>query len=328
MPSVLARVLVGLASVAALVLAYALPGSYVLAAGMLVFNALPLLLRLPIGVPLPAGEGTLLVTGRNAAQRMDATVRILGVLSWLAFAWAASLRPGEVMLSLFAALGGTGTAVLALLGLVGLVFKPDGDAHGVALDRETLTVNGPGGAHVLRYADLRNVELDGRRIWLATAGERLVVDVLGNAKRAAEIRQAILDAKAKQEREARRDTRGAKELHRPSGMSAREWLGRIDALVAAGRERNAYRGAAIDEEALWTLLRDDGANGEARAAAARVLASSPDEEMRVRVASTAAEISSEPVRLRVALAMNPDAERAASEMEALDMEELRRTAGV
>jgi hypothetical protein len=152
--------------------------------------------------------------------------------------------------------------------------------------------------------------------------------VSGPAKRAVEIAARIREAKAKAEAEAQREVRGAKELHRPSGMSAREWLGRIDALVAAGRDANAYRGAAIDEEALWSVLRDDDAEAGTRAAAARVLASSGDAAQRVRVALTATEFPTEAVRVRIEHALVPDAEDAAAKLEELDLVELRRTAGV
>jgi len=96
-------------------------------------------------------------------------------------------------------------------------------------------------------------------------------------------------------------------------------------LVAGGRARSAYRGTAIDEAALWTVVHDNDAGVEARA---RVLATSPDPAVRVRVASVVEELPTEAVRMWIGIAMKPDAEEAAAELEALDLEELRRKAGV
>jgi hypothetical protein len=111
-------------------------------------------------------------------------------------------------------------------------------------------------------------------------------------------------------------------------MTPREWLGRIDAFAAAGRSPGAYRGAGLDEDHLWSVLSDADAHVDARAAAARVLASSENPELRTRVATSVKEIADDAARVRVEVAMRTDADEAAAELDALEMAELRKDAGV
>lgn len=324
-----ARVSIGVASVAAFVLGYALPGSYALAAGMLAFLLLPLLVRLPIGVPTRTNDGLEIVTGQDAARRIDVTVRIMGALAWLAFAWAVSVGRDAMLFAVFGVLIGNGCGLLALFGLFGRVFSPTRGAHAVTLDRETLSIISADGSHVFRYGDVEKVDVDGNRIGISAGGERILIHVAGPPTVAAEIGRAILEAKARATRNRADDRPGVRELHRPRGMGTREWLGRIDALAAASRDPSAYRGGAnIDEGELWTLFNDEAADADVRAAAARVLAAAPDEAVRVRVAAAAAGIADDGVRGRVRVALNGDAESAAAEMDWLEMEELRKGAGV
>jgi len=265
-----ARGAIGAAAIASFFLAFALPGWWPLAAG-LAFFLLPFVLRQPIGVPLALPEYVRIVTGWNPAHKVDRFARILGAACCVLMAYGAWLGAEGAMVVVYAATLGGAAALLSLRGLFTRVLAPVRDAHGVTIERETLTIDGPGGSHVIPYDRLRKVEASSSRLSLVTDSDRHIVDVLGSAEITAGIARAILAAKARAEAHAQRETTGAKELHRPSGMSVREWLGRIDALAAAGRAESAYRGPALDEEALWTLLRDEDADVEARAAAARVL---------------------------------------------------------
>jgi hypothetical protein len=187
-------------------------------------------------------------------------------------------------------------------------------------------IQGDDGNKVLRYADVEKVEYGAHRIVITSSSGRDVVPVGGGA--AATIAQAIVDTKAKAAAAAENEDVRMKDLRRVSGMSAREWFGRIDAVAAAGRSADAYRGGAIDEEHLCDVLADEEADVEARTAAARVLVSSKSPELRTRVATSVKDISDDRVRVRVELAMRPDMDEAAAEMEALEMEELRKNAGV
>jgi hypothetical protein len=320
------RVAIGASSLAAFFLMFTLDGWWSLVPPVAAF-LLPFALQEPIGVPCATAEGTRIVTGRNVAERVDQLARIFGVLCILAFASAALLAPLVVWANYCVAFGGLAFLV-SLRGLYRRVITPGRDAPSVTLERETVILRGPrGDVEVVPYGCMRAVEVDGNHIAIDTDVDRHVIDVVGSPKRAAAVARKILEAQKKASTNAEKDTTRMEALNRPSGMSALEWLGRIDALVASGRN-SAYRGKAIDEEALWTVLRDDDVEIEVRAAAARVLAASPDEGVRLRVASAASEVPAEAARVRIAAAMTSDVEDAAEQIEGIDREERRRTAGV
>jgi hypothetical protein len=320
------RALVGVSAALSAGLAFVLPGSFAYAAGMLGYMLLPLLLLGGgAGKVFPTDGGVRYGTGRSRDQTTEVTIRLMGALAFGAFGYFSQSRDGTLF-AVFGALIGNGCALLALLGLYTAVLAPVANTHGVTLEATMLTIDKGDGQQVLRYADVEKVEHGARRIVVTTSSERLVVPVGGGA--AATLAQAIVDAKAKAAANAQNEDGRMRELRRASGMSAREWFARIDAVAAASRSPGAYRGGAIDEEHLWGVLADPEADVEARAAAARVLASSESPEVRTRVASSVSEITDERTHLRVELAMRRDMEEAAAELEALEMEELRKTAGV
>lgn len=320
------RALVGSAAVLSAVLAFVLPGSAAYAAGMLGYMLLPLLLLGGgAGKVFPTDGGVRYGTGRSGDQRMAVTIRLMGALAFGAFGYFTQSRDG-MLFAVFGALIGNGCALLALVGLYSAVFAPSSDTHGVTLEATMLTIDNGDGQKVLRYADVDKVEHGAHRIVVTTSSEQHVVPVGGRA--AARIAQAIVDAKAKAAATAENEDVRMKELRRASGMSAREWFGRIDAVAAASRSAGAYRGGAIDEDHLYGVLSDEEADAESRTAAARVLASSDNPEVRTRIASSVKNIADDRTRVRVELAMRSDMEDAAAEMEALEMEELRKTAGV
>jgi hypothetical protein len=72
------------------------------------------------------------------------------------------------------------------------------------------------------------------------------------------------------------------------GSTRSEWLARLDA-TAAGFA-SGYRGSGLDEQDLWTTLRDPEAPAELRAGAARVLVRIAPEKARVEVASVLAAV--------------------------------------
>lgn len=320
------RAVVAGAALTSAVLGLVLPGSVAYAAGMLGFMLLPLLL-FGVANATPTDDGVRYGTVRSGDQRMELTIRIMGALGFAAFGFFSQARDG-LMFALFGALIGNGCALLSLVSLLRSVLTPSSKTDGVTLEATMLTIENGEGQKVLRYADLEKVESNARRVVLTTAGERYGFFVGGKAGRAAVIAQAIVDAKAKAASMAQNDDGRMKELRRASGMSAREWFDRIDAVAAASRSAGAYRGGALDEEHLYGVLADDEADVESRTAAARVLASSPNPEVRTRVASSVKIITDDRTRVRVELAMRDDAEEAAAEMDALEMEELRRNAGV
>ncbi|MDB4937070.1 MAG: hypothetical protein JWP87_4042 [Labilithrix sp.] len=319
------RRLVALAAVASLVLGVVIPGSIAYAAGMIAFLLLPLLVAKSTGA-VAIDHGVRFGIGRNGDQRLDLVARCLGVCAFAAFAYFSPSLDG-MALGIFGLLIGNACAFLAAIGLLSMFIEAPLSEHAVTLEDETLTIHDANGTKVVSYAELRKVEVEGRCVALTTATDRHLVRVAGGAKVAARLARIITEAKANAT-PAQADDGPMKELRRPSGMGAREWLDRIDAVAAASRSPGAYRGTALDEDHLWTVLANEEEQIEARAAAARVLASSEDPALRVRVETSVKEIADDRARIRVALAMKTDTDAAAAELDALEMEELRKDAGV
>ena len=319
----------GLVAAAALlsgVLSFVVPGSIAYAAGMIGFILLPLLL-LGVEKATTVDGGVRYGTSRSSQQWTEATIRVMGALAFAAFGFFSRTLDG-MLFAVFGVLIGNGCALLSLLLLFTSAFGPRSTTDGVTLEATTLTLESGSDQKVLLYSDVQKVEYGASRIVLTTSSERHILFVSGKAARAALIAQAIVDAKAKAASAAENVDEPMKELHRASGMSVREWFGRIDALAAASRSAGAYRGGAIDEEHLRAVLFDEQADLESRTAAARVLASTENPAVRTRIAASVNDITDERVRARVELAMRKDAEQAAAEMEALETEELRKIAGV
>lgn len=323
------RSLVVVAALLSAVAAFVVPGSLAYAAGMIGFMLLPLLLGSGVGKAIPTAGGVRYGTSRSPDQNIELTFRGMGVLAFAAFAYFTSF-PDGMLFALFGAMIGNGCAALILLNVVRSFFVAERGPNSVTLDATTLSLamGAGGGIKVVRYDDLRNVQVDGRDVRLATSTESHTVVVDGPPARAADLARRINEAKASAAVAAHaHDDVRMEGLRRASGVSTREWFGRIDALAAASRAGDAYRGRAIDEEHLCGVLADEEADVESRTAAARALASSDNPEVRTRVASTVKDISDDRARVRVELAMRADTDEAVAEMEALEMEELRETAG-
>lgn len=354
-PSPLARVVVGGLAIAALVAALAVPGSSALGFGMTAVLVLPLFLFPSVGRPVRSPEGGALhVTGWTSSDEIEIFARVMGGALWALLGWAGRAGQTSFLLGFLVATVGGAALLVTLWSTVQRVLGLRREVHGVTLEAETLTVSGASGTDVLRYDELHGVDVDGARLVFrakareeatgtspgarggrAGAGEvdaaHAVAATVSTRSHglAARIARATMAAKAQAERDARASMRrGPTELARPRGMSAREWLARVDAVVARGKDRGAYRAATIDAEELFGLLSDPRAPLDARAAAARVLASSDDAAMRTRVDASVAEIADPGARVRVEVAMRPDAEEAAAELDALELAELRRDAGV
>lgn len=341
------RGVVGTLSIAAVVVAFVVPGAAALGFGMTAFLLLPLLLFPSVGRPVRSAEGgELHVTGWTASDEIEVIARVLGGLTWGLLGWAGREGQTSFILGTLVATAGGAALLVTLWATVQRTLGLRREVHGVTLEKEMLTVSGASGTDVVRYDELHGVDVDGPRLVLrakpqrgegspaAPAGDAAAAVLATITARwhalAERIALAIMAAKAEAERDVRAAAarRGPTELARPRGMSAREWLGRVDALVARGKDRSAYRAASIDEEELFGLLADERASPDARAAAARVLASSEDAATCARVASSIEEIADAGTRVRVEVAMRPDPEDAAAEIEALELEELRRGAGM
>jgi hypothetical protein len=116
------------------------------------------------------------------------------------------------------------------------------------------------------------------------------------------------------------DVTGRIDQLRRSGESPRDWLARLD---MAGRMLGAgpgYRGHSLDTEDLWAVLEDPDADGELRAAAARVLRHAPLPNARQRIDAALATVRDEATVKRLRIAIDDDLEGATQELAVLDAE--------
>ena len=309
----------GLGGIVVALLPGAFPGAAALALGMIAFLLLPLLLNVPRGVPLPTEGGVTILTGKSTLEWLDRWARMWGTAAWMSLFLPAGI-------AIYGFLIGTACAAIAALGLWRRATSQGEDAPAITLEVETLTIRGAGGSHVLRYADLREVRAEGATLWFTTAKERLSVIVEGRepAHMAARIRDRIERAKsASAARAESAEGPSPTALRRAPGMSALEWLTRLDAMAALQKTPDGYRRGGVDEDELWRTLADDGADLDARAAAARVLTRGAADDVRVRVDAVVNELP-EHARVRVASALAPELEEAAAAVEAAEIAELTR----
>ncbi len=97
---------------------------------------------------------------------------------------------------------------------------------------------------------------------------------------------------------------------------ASAWLSRIDAMARA--PDGNYRGAPLPEEdALWAVLETPEADPELRLAVARLLLARGGEPVRVRVEEVLAACREPGEEKRIRVALEPDVEEAARELEAM-----------
>ncbi len=107
------------------------------------------------------------------------------------------------------------------------------------------------------------------------------------------------------------------EIERSAGETAKSWLARLE--VAAGRllSPGAYRQGSLDEAALWEVVEDHDRAAALRVAAARVLVRVAPEASRARIGDVLASVRSPADRALLRVALEPDLDAAAREIEAL-----------
>lgn len=310
------RLFVLLLAVLALEIAFILPGPVAFAAGLLGFHLLPLVLRPRIGASTRTVEGLVVVTNRTDGDRSLTAVRLGGALLGFAHVVVShgetGLGSGKVAVGLLSLL----VAAAALPMFLYRVFARSILAETVHLERTTLTLQGAAGPHVVRYVDIERVDQAGSRLSIVTPDERIALVVGADEARATRVRTTIEEA-------ARRSAGHAdalEELRRPTGMSVREWLQRLDLLAATSRA-GAYRGNALERETLWRVLADEEADREVRTGAARILAAAAPPATRVRIAEVGKLAD-------VELATTADLDAAVTGLEELERKTLRRLAGV
>lgn len=318
------RIAIGVVTALALAAGLFLPGSLAWATGAILASLLPFHVRTRPGGPHAArggGDAERWFTASSRAGRVDTGVRISSAIAWVLYALGTTSDEPLPMGAVSWGLAGLGLLTLTLFGTLAMAGSRELLTDSVTLERETLTLDVDGALHVFRYADLVDVQAGGDgRVWFVTKTDRHGILSADPGPLLAAVEQA----KRRAAEDANRAKTEAVELRRPAGMSTREWIGRLDALAAASRDHGAYRGAVLDDTLLWTLLRDDTEGLATRAAAARVLARAGGEAVRVRVAEAAELIADAKVRTRVMVATEPDADTAAAELEALELDEMKR----
>lgn len=310
------RLFVLLLAVLALEIAFILPGPVAFAAGLLGFQLLPLVLRPRIGEVTRTAEGLVVVTNRTDGDRSLTAVRFWGALLGVAYVLVSrgetGLTSGRVAVGLLSLLA----AAAALPMFLHRVFARRILAETIHLERTTLAIQGAGGPHVVRYVDIERIDQAGSRLSIVTSDERIPLVVGGDEEKATRVRTTIEEA-------ARRPAGHAdplEELRRPTGMSVREWLQRLDLLAATSRA-GAYRGNALERQTLWRVLADEEADRDVRTGAARILAAEAPPETRVRIAEVG--------KLEdIELVTSPDLDAAVTGLEDLEQKTLRRLAGV
>lgn len=312
------RLLVLLAAVLFLGLAFLVPGREAFAAGLAGFHILPLLLRPRIGATTRTAEGLVVVTDRTDGDQTLTMLRFWGIFLAVAYVLAAhgepALTSGPVVIGVMS------LAVLATALPLFLyrVFARGILAETILLERTTLTVHGREGPRVVRYADIARIDQSGAQLTIVTDAERVAIPVNGREPKALRIKTEIEAARVL----AAEATEPLQELRRPSGMSMRAWLQRLDALAATSRA-GGYRGNALDPETLWSVLADEDADRDVRTGAARVLAANAAPETRVRIKESGAQLGEDLVH-----ATADDIDDAVAGLEAAEQETLRRLVGM
>jgi hypothetical protein len=93
-------------------------------------------------------------------------------------------------------------------------------------------------------------------------------------------------------------------LRRQPSENLREWLARIDTL---GVGATGYRATELDQTELWSILEDPEADGDVRAASARVLTRIAPAAARLRVKDVLETVREPAVRTRIAASIDDDA---------------------
>jgi hypothetical protein len=155
-----------------------------------------------------------------------------------------------------------------------------------------------------------------------TAGT-LIGAGLGPDDRDALIKQVMsASARARGLGTSKNDVTGRVDVLRRNGESPRDWLARLD---MAGRMLEAsaagYRGHTLDTEDLWAILEDPEAEGDLRAAAARVLRHSQKPETRQRIDAAVAAVRDDTTNQRLRIAIRDDVDAASQELAMLDAQD-------
>jgi hypothetical protein len=218
-----------------------------------------------------------------------------------------------------------------ILSLIGYLARPG--VPSVVMAAEGLRIQSKQGWFTVPYDHVLGVEAVGgalrfrvpppyHSVEVETAGN-LIGAGLGTDDRDALIKQIMsASARARGLGTSKTDVTGRVDVLRRNGESPRDWLARLD---MAGRMLEAstagYRGHTLDTEDLWAVLEDPEAEGDLRAAAARVLRHSPKPETRTRIDAAVAAVRDDVTNRRLRIAIRDDVDNASQELAMLDAQE-------
>jgi hypothetical protein len=220
------------------------------------------------------------------------------------------------------------TIILGLVGLFGRKGTPS-----VTMTAEGLKIQTKQGWFTVPYGDVQGIEPVKGALRFTVPAPYFSVDVeaggtlmgagLGPDDREGLIKQIMsASARARGLGAAKNDVTGRVDVLRRNGESPRDWLARLD---MAGRMLNStaagYRGHTLEPDDLWTVLEDPEAEGELRAAAARVLRHTETPEARLRIDAAVAAVRDESVNRRLRIAIRDDVDGASQELAVLDAQE-------
>lgn len=104
----------------------------------------------------------------------------------------------------------------------------------------------------------------------------------------------------------KQDVTGRIDILRRNGASSRDWIARLDMVSRMLSSSSGYRGSALDQNDLWTVLEDPESDPDLRFAATRVLRHTPNSYVRIATAVSAVREDSTHQRLRIALEQDVD----------------------
>ncbi len=132
---------------------------------------------------------------------------------------------------------------------------------------------------------------------------------------------AAIDGAARRARgvqPAGHDVAAAAPLARATGEPARAWLARLETTAMQLARGSTYRDLAFAEADLWAALEDHDAEPELRAACARVLSRVAKASELARIDAVVATVRDDDARTRIRVALEPDLDRAAHQLEELE----------
>jgi hypothetical protein len=259
----------------------------------------------------------------------DGVLRLMTGAIYVAYSLL-QLLPAEGLASALATLLGLVMVPLTIVVAIVALFKTGIANRTLSLTRDGLRVQHPTRSATIPYADLARVVVDENGIALGRPLPALAEIIPSKAvsflprglspdERAhliAQIYSAMSRARGRGPQHV--DPTERVDMLRRANESSREWLTRIDVAAGALATGDAYRGGVLDEHELWAIAEDHDLGADARAGALRMLTRVAPATARVKADAIVASVHDDGDRKRMRVALEPDLEEAAREIDRLD----------